>query len=81
MPSIIVRISPAKKTGARLGAFFSLSAIGVFTGTPIGGAFLREGTKGEFRSLILFAGSTMACAGVLLFGARLLCQRDLRTRW
>lgn len=81
VPSVVARISPDKHIGARLGAFFSLGAIGVFTGTPIGGAFIRYGTETEFRNLIVFAGCTMTSAGVLMAVARMLCDRNLRTKW
>ncbi|KAH7374653.1 major facilitator superfamily domain-containing protein [Plectosphaerella cucumerina] len=81
VPSVVARISPDKHIGARLGAFFSLGAIGVFTGTPIGGAFIRDGTETEFRNLIVFAGCTMTGAGVLMAVARVLCDRNLRTKW
>lgn len=81
IPSVVSRISPDKHIGARLGAFFSLGAIGVFTGTPIGGAFIRDGTPAEFRNLITFAGCSMTGAGVLLAVARVLCDRNLRTKW
>ena len=81
IPSVISHISPEKNIGARLGAFFSLGAIGVFTGTPFGGAFIRDGTATEFRNLIAFGGCTMTGAGVLMVVARVLCDRNLRTKW
>ncbi|KAM9877962.1 hypothetical protein VDGL01_08014 [Verticillium dahliae] len=81
MPSIVARISPEKHIGARLGAFFSLGAIGVFTGTPIGGAFIREGTEKEFQGLVLFGGCCMTAAGLLLLTARWLCDRNFKTKW
>lgn len=81
MPSIVAHISPAQKMGARLGAFSFWGAIGVFTGTPIGGAFIRHDTAQEYVHLIAYTGSCMAGAGVLLFVARIICDRDLRSKW
>ncbi|CAM1503317.1 Fc.00g080930.m01.CDS01 [Cosmosporella sp. VM-42] len=79
--SAVARISPDDKIGARLGAFCSLSAIGVFTGTPIGGAFLHHGTEHDFKNLIIYAGTSLAASGALLFTARILCDRNLRVKW
>lgn len=81
MPSVVVRISPEEKVGARLGAFLSLGSIGVFTGTPIAGAFLGSGSENEFRGLIIFAGATMTCGGLILVVARYLCDHRLRAKW
>lgn len=80
-PSVTVRLSPEDKVGARLGAFSIWSAIGVFTGTPIGGAFVRRGTPEEYQHLIIFAGMCLAASAVLQFVARILCERDLRKKW
>ncbi|KAH7350140.1 major facilitator superfamily domain-containing protein [Plectosphaerella cucumerina] len=81
MPSIVAAISPPEKIGARLGAFGVWGAIGVFTGTPIGGAFIRHETAEEYVHLIAYTGSCMAGAGVLLFVARVMCDRNLRSKW
>ncbi|KAK7417242.1 hypothetical protein QQX98_004676 [Neonectria punicea] len=79
MSSVIVGISPENKIGARLGAFSTWSAIGVFTGTPIGGAIVKNGTP--LRHMIVYTGTCMTVAGALLLVARLLCDRSLRTKW
>jgi MFS family permease len=81
IPSIVAAISPPEKIGARLGAFGVWGAIGVFTGTPIGGAFIRHETAEEYFHLIAYTGSCMAGAGVLLFVARVMCDRNLRSKW
>lgn len=78
---MVVELSPPDKVGARLGAFSIWSAVGVFTGTPIGGAFIRQGTLREYQRLIVFAGVCLTAAAVLQFVARLLCGRDLRKKW
>ncbi|KPM40732.1 hypothetical protein AK830_g5802 [Neonectria ditissima] len=81
MSSVVIRISPENKIGARLGAFSTWSAIGVFTGTPIGGAIVRNGTVMEYQHIIIYTGTCMTAAGALLLVARLLCDRNLRTKW
>lgn len=81
MPSVVSLIFPDDKIGARLGAFTSLSAIGVFTGTPIGGAFISNGTVAEYQRLIIYTGAITMVAGILLFVARVLCDRNLRLKW
>lgn len=81
MPSVVASISPAEKIGARMGAFGVWGAFGVFTGTPIGGAFIREETTKEYGHLITYTGSCTAAAGVLLFVARVICDRNLRSKW
>lgn len=81
MSPVIAHISPDEKIGARLGAFTIWSAIGVFTGTPIGGAFIKRETVAEYRHLIIYTGTCLAGAGALLFVARLLCSRNLRAKW
>ncbi|KAK7442390.1 hypothetical protein Landi51_09691 [Colletotrichum acutatum] len=80
-PSVTVRLSPKDKVGARLGAFSIWSAIGVFTGTPIGGAFVRRGTPEEYQHLIIFTGICLTASAVLQFATRILCDRDLRKTW
>ncbi|KAG7053623.1 Hsp70-like protein [Colletotrichum scovillei] len=80
-PSVTVRLSPTDKVGARLGAFSIWSTIGVFTGTPIGGAFVRQGTPEEYQHLIIFTGMCLTASAVLQFATRILCDRDLRKKW
>ncbi|KAM5349779.1 hypothetical protein ACJ41O_006284 [Fusarium nematophilum] len=81
MSPVIARLSPDAKMGSRLGAFYSLSALGVFTGTPIGGAFIQGGTEGEYRNMITYAGATIGSAGVILLIGRFLCDRNMMKRW
>ncbi|KZL82583.1 hsp70-like protein, partial [Colletotrichum incanum] len=80
-PSVTVELSPQDKVGARLGAFSIWSAVGVFTGTPIGGAFIHQGTQSEYRHLIIFTGVCLTAAAGLQLVARLLCDKDLRKKW
>lgn len=81
MPSVVASISPGDKIGARLGAFSVWGAIGVFTGTPIGGAFIQDGTESEYARLIGYAGACMTAAGLTLFAARVVCDKNLRSKW
>ncbi|KXH62617.1 hypothetical protein CNYM01_02820 [Colletotrichum nymphaeae SA-01] len=78
---LFIRLSPTDKVGARLGAFSIWSTIGVFTGTPIGGAFVRQGTPEEYQHLIIFTGVCLTASAVLQFATRILCDRDLRKKW
>ena len=81
MSPVVAHISPDDKIGARLGTFTLWSAIGVFTGTPIGGAFIKHEVLEEYKHLICYTGASLVAAGVLLFVARLLCSKNLRERW
>lgn len=81
IPPVAAHISPDDKIGARLGALSSVCAIGVFTGTPIGGALLSHGTSQDFEHLIVYGGATMIAAGLLLLATRILCDRNLRSKW
>ncbi|KAK0642545.1 Aspyridones efflux protein apdF [Lasiodiplodia hormozganensis] len=79
-PSAVAQISPEEKLGARLGAL-NISAMTVLVGTPIGGAFIKNGTVEEYNRLIVYGGVTTTVAGLLMFVARILCDRDLRKKW
>jgi MFS family permease len=67
---VVAHLSPDDKIGARMGSFYSLTAIGLFTGTPIAGAFIREGTKSEYENMIGYAGATMAMADLFILLSR-----------
>lgn len=54
-PAVIAQITPDEKLGARLGAFFSTTAIATLIGNPIGGALLRGEARSSYQYLILFA--------------------------
>ena len=54
-PAVIGEITPEGKLGARLGAFFSVTAVATLTGTPIGGALIRGASRDGYRALIVFA--------------------------
>ncbi|KAH6967911.1 major facilitator superfamily domain-containing protein [Ilyonectria sp. MPI-CAGE-AT-0026] len=74
-------LSPDDKIGARLGAFSAWGAIGVFTGTPIAGSFLKNNKSSEYTNLIIYTGVCMTVSGGLMFVTRLLCDRNLRKKW
>jgi predicted MFS family arabinose efflux permease len=81
MAPVVAHLSPDDKIGARLGSFYSLSAIGVFTGTPTAGAFIREGTKSEYEHMIVYAVATMAMAALLILLSRWLYDRNMLSKW
>ena len=51
----VSRLSPVEKLGARIGAFFTPIALASLLGTPIGGAFVKSGTKEEYHHVAIFA--------------------------
>lgn len=54
-PAVVAQITPEEKLGARLGAFFSTTAIATLIGTPIGGALLQGETRSSYQYVIVFA--------------------------
>ena len=54
-PAAITQTCPDDKIGSRLGAFQCLLAVATLTGTPIGGAIVREQTMQSYTGLIVFA--------------------------
>lgn len=54
-PAVVAQITPEDKLGARLGAFFSTTAIATLIGNPIGGALLQGEARSSYRYLIVFA--------------------------
>ena len=49
------QLSPVDKLGARIGTFFLPTAVATLVGTPIGGAFVKVGTKTEYHHVAIFA--------------------------
>ncbi len=54
-PAAIGQISPTDKLGARISTFFGVISIATLLGTPIGGAFVKQGTKEEYHNVAIFA--------------------------
>ncbi|KAF4568336.1 hypothetical protein EYR40_010261 [Pleurotus pulmonarius] len=75
------QISPVEKLGARMGTFFLPTAVATLVGTPIGGVFVRHGTKAEYHNVVVFAGVMVLVGSVFLSVSRFLCSRDLRAKW
>ncbi|KAL6399935.1 hypothetical protein AUP68_17345 [Ilyonectria robusta] len=69
MSPVTSRLSPDDKIGARLGAFSAWGAIGVFTGTPIAGSFLKNNKPGEYTNLIIYTGVCMTVSANQTFAA------------
>lgn len=53
------QISPVDRLGARIGTFFLPTAIATLVGTPIGGSFVKAGTKDEYHHVAIFAVRTI----------------------
>ncbi|KAI0076125.1 MFS general substrate transporter [Panus rudis PR-1116 ss-1] len=77
----VAQISPIDRLGARMGTFFLPTAIATLLGTPIGGAFVKTGTRDEYHHVAIFAGVMIVSGSVLLYVSRLLCSKDLRAKW
>ena len=58
-PAVIGQLTPEERLGARLGAFFSTTAIATLIGTPIGGALIQGEANNDYQYLIIFAVSFM----------------------
>ncbi|KAJ8514460.1 hypothetical protein ONZ45_g8006 [Pleurotus djamor] len=67
----VAQLVPIEKLGARMGTFFLPTAVATLVGTPIGGAFVKYGTKDEFRHVAAFSGA-MVVSGSVLFLAKYL---------
>lgn len=80
-PAVVAQLSPDERIGARIGAFFTLAAVATLIGTPIAGSLVQKEGEDRYRNLTLFAGLTLSIGGVFLLLARILCERDLRTKW
>ena len=60
--SVVGQITPDEKLGARLGAFYSILAIGSLVGTPIGSALItNDETREGYRWQIVFS-VTLLCS-------------------
>ena len=55
IPAMVARLGHISQLGARSGALYAFSAIGVLVGSPIGGA-IQNNQHGEYSGLIIFAG-------------------------
>ncbi|KAL5497788.1 hypothetical protein ACEPAH_2719 [Sanghuangporus vaninii] len=77
----VSRLSPVEKLGARIGTFYLPISVASLLGTPIGGAFVKSGTKEEYHRVAIFAGAMICSGSMLLFVTRLLCSRNIRAKW
>ncbi|KAL5513477.1 hypothetical protein ACEPAH_3876 [Sanghuangporus vaninii] len=75
------QLSPVDKLGARIGTFFLPTAVATLVGTPIGGVFVKTGTKDEYHHIAIFAGVMIVSGSILLYVSRLLCSRDIKAKW
>ena len=57
-PALIAQISDVRQIGVRSGSMFTLVAVAVLVGSPIGGALITD-DHGKFTRLQLFAGCMM----------------------
>jgi MCP family monocarboxylic acid transporter-like MFS transporter 10 len=56
LPAIIAQLTPEDVLGGRIGAFYSVLAIGQLVGPPIGGALINAGSATHgYVGLIVFA--------------------------
>ncbi|KAJ3949583.1 uncharacterized protein N0V96_000704 [Colletotrichum fioriniae] len=81
MPAATGQIIPADKLGARLGAFGTVTSMAFLTGSPIAGALITSETRAGYHSLIIFAGCCLLGGGAVIFVARLLHDRNLKSKW
>lgn len=58
IPAMVARLGNITQLGARSGALYALSSIGVLVGSPIGGA-IQNHQHGAYSGLIIFAGVTL----------------------
>ncbi|KAK1635571.1 major facilitator superfamily domain-containing protein [Colletotrichum phormii] len=81
MPAATGQIIPADRLGARLGAFGTVTSMAFLTGSPIAGALITSETRAGYHSLIIFAGCCLLGGGAIIFVARLLHDRNLKSKW
>jgi MFS family permease len=55
IPAMVARIGNISQLGARSGALYAFSSIGVLVGSPIGGA-IQNNQHGRYSGLIIFTG-------------------------
>jgi MFS family permease len=61
LPTIVSQITPDDKVGARIGVFYSVTAVASLIGAPIGGVLVgKDEEKPEYRGLIVSAVSPYA---------------------
>ncbi|KAI9711719.1 MAG: hypothetical protein M1820_001863 [Bogoriella megaspora] len=81
MPAATGQIVPTEKLGSRLGAFGTVTAVAFLTGSPIAGALVNDQSRAGHRPLIIFAGCCLFAGGTIIFIARLLHDRNLKSKW
>ena len=57
IPAMVAKLGKINQLGARSGALYAFSSIGVLVGSPIGGA-IQNSQHGRYSGLIIFAGVT-----------------------
>ncbi|EOD52688.1 putative monocarboxylate permease protein [Neofusicoccum parvum UCRNP2] len=80
-PPAVAQISPDDKIGARIGAFFMLTAVATLLGSPIAGMLIDESSQDGYSKMIIFSGATLIIGSGLMYVGRILCDRDIRKKW
>lgn len=58
VPAMVAKLGKIDKLGARSGALYAFSSVGVLVGSPIGGAIQRD-QHGGYSGLIIFSGVSL----------------------
>ncbi|KAL1647066.1 hypothetical protein SLS58_002836 [Diplodia intermedia] len=62
-PAAVAQIVPDDKIGARVGAFFTLTAFATLMGSPIAGTLIDESSPDGYQNIILFTVSRLSLVG------------------
>lgn len=68
-PTLVAQISELRQLGTRIGAVFSVQAIGALIGSPIGGAIVSS-QNGSYLGLKIFCGCCMLLGCLSFLAAR-----------
>ncbi|KAJ5503916.1 Major facilitator superfamily domain general substrate transporter [Penicillium fimorum] len=69
-PALVAQISDIRQVGVRNGTFFAVISFAALTGTPIGGALVKDVLHDDYTRLQIFAGVVMIAGSILFVFAR-----------
>ncbi|KAI1131720.1 major facilitator superfamily domain-containing protein [Nemania abortiva] len=76
-PAVVGEISPKDKLGARIGAFFGLTAVATLAGSPAAGALIQDSSRRTgYLPLIAFSGASLLLGGLLQGWTQILIKRN-----
>ncbi|TID25729.1 mfs general substrate transporter [Venturia nashicola] len=78
-PALVGEISPPERIGARIGAFFTITALATLIGPPVSGKLIHKhhDSGSDFTWVIVFTGCTLSLGGLMIGSVKWMKQEQV----